>query len=162
MPNKRGRIYQRGSIWWIQYFFNGKDRRESTRSTNEQVAKKLLTKRIAAKDVGTLQESGLKPMRLADLQAKIEGEYQLNQRASFDRLHMAFKALGAMFGGWLTSAITEDRLIEYANSRVLSGKAHATVRYELACLRRTFRLAKLPCPPFPTIQVRNTRTGFFE
>ncbi len=159
---KRGRIFQRGSIWWIQYFFNGEDRRESTHSTKEQVAKKLLTKRMAAKDAGTLQESSLKPMRFADLRAIIEGEYQLNQRPSFDRLQVAFKALGAMFEGWVTSAITKDRLIEYANSRLASGKAHATVRYELACLRHAFRLAEVPCPYFPSIEVHNTRTGFFQ
>jgi hypothetical protein len=97
MPSKQGRIFQRGTIWWIQYFFNGKDRRESTHSTKEQVAKNLLTKRMAAKDAGTLQALSLKPIGFADLQTIIEGEYQLNQRSSFDRLQVAFKALGAMF-----------------------------------------------------------------
>ena len=51
---KRGRIYLRGSTWWVQYWFNGQDRRESTRSTKRKVAEKLLTKRLAAKDDGTL------------------------------------------------------------------------------------------------------------
>lgn len=159
---KRGRIYRRGTIWWIQYFLNGQDRRESTRSTKEQVAKKLLTKRMAGKDAGTLQESSLKPLEFADLQARIEGEYQLNQRHSFDRVQIAFKALGAMFAGWKANAITKPRLVEYANARLADGKAHATVRYELACLRRAFRLAEIPCPYFPSIEVSNTRTGFFE
>ena len=162
MPNKRGRIFQRGTIWWVQYFYNEKDRRESTRSTKREIAEKLLTKRMAAKDAGTLQESSIKPMRFADLRAKIEGEYQLNQRPSLDRLQVAFKALGAMFEGWKANAITKDRLVEYANARLADGKAHATVRYELACLRRAFRLAEVPSPYFPSIEVNNTRTGFFE
>ncbi|WHZ30071.1 MAG: hypothetical protein OJF51_004873 [Nitrospira sp.] len=159
----RGRIYQRGSIWWIQYFFNGQDRRESTHSSNRKVAEKLLTKRMAAKDAGTLQEVTLRRLRFEDLQASIEGEYQLNRRKSLDRVQDAFQALSRTFAGWLASAITEDRLTKYANSRIDEEKAaHATVRYELAVLKRAFRLAKVPCPPFPSIQVRNARTGFFE
>ena len=117
---------------------------------------------MAGKDAGTLQESNLKPMVFTDLQAIIEGEYQLNQRRSFDRVQVAFKALGATFAGWKANAITKDRLVEYANARLADGKAHATVRYELACLRRAFRLAEVPCPYFPSIEVNNTRTGFFE
>jgi len=174
MASKRGRIYRRTKKdlatgervevgpFWIQYFFNGQDRRESTHSTKEQVAKKLLTKRMAGKDAGTLQVSSLKPMGFADLQAIIEGEYHLNQRPSLDRLQVAFKALGAMFAGWKANAITKDRLVEYANARLADGKAHATIRYELACLRRAFRLAEVPAPYFPSIEVHNTRTGFFE
>lgn len=162
MSSKRGRIFQRGSIWWIQYFFNKQDRRESTRSTKRKVAEKLLTKRMAGKDAGTLQVSSLTPLTFADLQAAIEGDYLLNQRSSLDRLQVAFKALGAMFSGWKANAITKDRLVEFANTRIADGKAHATVRYELACLRHAFRLAQVPCPYFPSIQVQNTRTGFFE
>ena len=42
----------------------------------------------------------------------------------------------------------------------------ASVRIDLSILRRAFRLAeragKAVCPPFPTIQVNNVRSGFFE
>ncbi len=162
MAAKRGRKFLRGTIWWIQYFFNGEDRRESTHSTNEAVADKLLTQRMAKKDDGTLTEAAIKPRKFDDLQAAIEGEYQLNQRPSLDRVQVAFKALGAMFTGWKANAITKDRLMEYANARIAEGKAHSTVRYELACLRRAFRLAEIPCPYFPSLSIQNTRTGFFE
>lgn len=174
MSQKRGRIYRRKKKdpttgkrvetgpYWIQYWFNGEDRREPTHSYDERVARKLLTKRQAGKDAGTLQESSLQHKHFADLQTIIEGEYQLNQRKSLDRLQDAFKALGRMFAGWSTAAITESRLIEYINVRLAEGAAHATVKYELAVLRRSFRLLKVPCPPFPPIQLDNVRTGFFE
>lgn len=162
MPTKRGRIFQRGSIWWIQYFFNGKDRRESTRSTKEQVAKKLLTKRMAAKDSGTLQESSLTPLKFEDLRAKIDADYLKKQNRSLDRMHDAFQALGTMFAGWSTSAITGEKLDEYFKTRMESGKARATAVYEIRCLRRAFRLAKLIPPFFEVGTLDNVRQGYFE
>lgn len=159
---KRGRIFQRGNMWWIQYFFNGKDRRESTRSTKEQVAKKLLTKRMAAKDSGTLQESSLTPLKFEDLRAKIDADYLKKQNRSLDRMHDAFQALDTMFAGWSTSAITGEKLDEYFNARVASGKARATAVYEIRCLRRAFRLAKLGPPFFEVGTLDNVRQGFFE
>jgi hypothetical protein len=37
-----GRIYQRGPIWWIAYYFNGEQKRESSNSERESDAKRLL------------------------------------------------------------------------------------------------------------------------
>ena len=162
MGSKRGRIFTRGTIFWIQYFFNGKDRRESTRSTKRKVAEKLLTKRLAGKDAGTLQESDLTLLKFEDLRAKIDANYLKKQNRSIDRMHDAWKALGTMFAGWSARAITDGKLDEYFNARVASGKARATVVYELAVLRRSFRLAKLPWPFCESIPLNNVRTGFFE
>jgi len=67
-----------------------------------------------------------------------------------------------MFEGWKTSAITKQRLKEYVNERLEAGKAPATVLYELRMLRRAFRLAEIPCPSFPYIEVNNVRKNFFE
>lgn len=168
MPNQRGdgRIFQRGAVWWIQYYFDGKDRRESTRSTNKKTAEKLLRQRLAKKDSGELQEAHFKHIRFADLKDVVRQDYKLNKRKSVERLDTALKALESSFGGALARSISLDRLTAYANERLEAGSAPATVRYELAVLRRAFRLAqragKAICPPFPAIYVSNTRTGFFE
>ena len=37
-----GSIYQIGNTWWIKYYHNGKYYRESTKSTKETNAKRLL------------------------------------------------------------------------------------------------------------------------
>ena len=126
------------------------------------MAEKLLPKRMAAKDAETLQETSLKPRRFEDLHAMVEADYLKKENRSLDRLHDAFKALGAMFAGWSTSAITGEKLDEYFTARVLSGKARATAVYELRCLRRAFRLAKLPVPFFESGALDNARKGFFE
>jgi integrase len=159
---KRGRIYKRGSVFWIQYWFQGADRRESTHSDKETVAKKLLTARLAGKDAGTLQAVCLKPRKFEDLYQLVEADYRKKENRSLDRLHNAFTALNTTFGGWLASAITEDRLNEYFKNRLALGKARATVKYEITVLRRAFKLAKLPVPPFESGALNNARQGFFE
>jgi hypothetical protein len=41
-----GRIFQQGEIWWVAYYANGKERRESSKSMNAKDAKKLLKARL--------------------------------------------------------------------------------------------------------------------
>ncbi len=40
-----GMIYQRGEIYWVKYYRNGKPYRESTKSIKETDARRLLKKR---------------------------------------------------------------------------------------------------------------------
>jgi hypothetical protein len=42
-----GRIFRRGRIWWIAHSRNGREYRESSRSTDEDVARHLPRKRLA-------------------------------------------------------------------------------------------------------------------
>lgn len=41
-----GRILKRGEIWWVAYYVNGMERRESSKSTNPKNARKLLKERF--------------------------------------------------------------------------------------------------------------------
>jgi integrase len=171
---KRGRIYRRTKKdpitgervevgpFHVQVWVNGKDHRESTHSMKREVAEKLLTKLLAGKDAGILTEATTKALRFEDLQVAIELDYRLKQRRSTDRMQDAFQALNSKFEGWKTSAITKQRLKEYVTERLDAGKAPATVLYELRMLRHAFRLAEVPCPTFPTIEVKNVRKDFFE
>jgi hypothetical protein len=42
-----GRIFRRGRIWWIAYSRSGREYRESSRTMDEKVARKMLQKRLA-------------------------------------------------------------------------------------------------------------------
>jgi integrase len=171
---KRGRIYRRTKKdpitgervevgpFQVQVWVNGKDHRKSTHSEKREVAEKLLTKLLAAKDAGTLTDATIKPLRFKDLQAAVELDYRVNNRRSTDRMQDAFQALASKFTGWKTSAITKQRLTEYVTDRLDAGRAPATVVYELRILRHAFRLTEIPCPTFPSIEVNNTRKHSFE
>jgi|SRR5579864_1966192 len=41
-----GRTLQRRDVWWVAYYFNGKEIRESAKSQNEADARRLLKKRL--------------------------------------------------------------------------------------------------------------------
>jgi len=78
----------------------------------------------------------------------------------------SLSALREFFGPSYARDITLDRLDVYVAARLDAGVMPASIRSDLAILRRAFRLAaragKAIVPPFPSLQVNNTRTGFFE
>ena len=41
-----GSVFQRGAVWWIKYYRNGKPYRETSGSDKESEARKLLKKRL--------------------------------------------------------------------------------------------------------------------
>jgi hypothetical protein len=54
-----GRIFRRGRIWWIAYSRNGREYRESSRSTEERVARRLLGKRLSVPTTDSLALSDI-------------------------------------------------------------------------------------------------------
>src|SRR5438093_12780410 len=53
-PRRQGRIYARGKrgVLWIAWYADGRECRESTKSTNYRVAERKLRDKLAAKDRG--------------------------------------------------------------------------------------------------------------
>ena len=59
-----GSIYNRGGVYWVQYYRNGIRHRESTQSTKEGDARKLLSKRLGEISVGTFMGPVAERIRL--------------------------------------------------------------------------------------------------
>jgi integrase len=93
-------------------------------------------------------------------------DYKINGRKSLETAEGSMAALERYFGSDFARDITLDRLNAYVASRMDIGRKVATIRNELAALKRAFHLAeragKAVCPPFPSLRVQNARTGFFE
>lgn len=90
-----------------------------------------------------------------------------NGRRSLARLETSLRHLSGFFGGAKASRITTDRVNAYIRDRQEEDAAPASIQKELAALRRAFTLAlrtgKVAGIPYiPRVEVRNTRTGFFE
>ena len=49
-----GRIFQRGSIWWVAYYHQGRERRESSTSRDRKEAVRMLRQRIGEIAAGAL------------------------------------------------------------------------------------------------------------
>lgn len=167
-----GRVYQRGSTrnWWIQYGHHGRRIRESSGSDRRPDAVKLLKRRHEELGKGRPAREAERVL-LTDLRALIEGDYRVNGRRSGKRLAQSWAHLAEFFGEHEKAvSITAPRLAAYVTSRTDDEAAPATVKNELAALKRAFNLARktgtlLPNEvpaAFPTIQASNARAGFFE
>ncbi len=158
------------AVWWLDYAdpaaTSGR-RRESSGTRKKREALRILRKRQEARDSGKLIADPRK-VTLANLKELVERQYALDGRRSLTRLQGAFAHLEGYFGtGATVPTITTPRLDAYAEQRLAKGKARATVNYELAVLRRGFRLAieKGLLATMPSIKlprVRNARSGFLE
>lgn len=161
-----GGVYKRGNVWWIYYSFRGTPYRESSHSTQRSDAMKLLKRRHAEMGRGQLIGPDMDKTSFEDLATIIEQDYLANQRRSLKRMKTSLAALRAFFGPSYARDITLDRLNAYVATRLEGGIMPASIRNDLAIMKRAFRLAaragKAIVPPFPVLDVRNTRSGFFE
>ncbi len=152
--------------WWIAYSFRGTKHRECSWSNKRQDAVRLLKKRLGEIGRGRFAGALLERTTFDELERIITDDYDANRRRTKGRMLTALAALRQHFGLTLARDINFDNLNAYIADRLQEGIAPATVRYDLSVLRRAFRLAersgKAICPPFPSIRVNNTRTGFFE
>jgi len=169
-----GGTYQRGGIWWIQFYVRGRRYRESTESTKETDATKLLKQRIGeAQQPGRPIGAHVEKTTLTDLATMIVTDYRANDRRSLDRLEDAIIHLKEFFGPHRRAMdLTADQITAYQAFRQEQRHkghtvANATINYELAMLRRAFRLAARAGkvafrPEFEMLHVENARKGFFE
>jgi integrase len=164
-----GGVYHRGRVYWIRYSFRGRKIRESSGSAKKADAVKLLRRRLAEMATGRLIGPDAEKTTFDDLAAMLLTDYALNGRRSQRRVKIALSHLRAFFGFDHVPDMTSDRVAEYIRSRQETGAAAASIKYELACLRRAFNLAvradkaSLSQKPYiPTVTVDNARKGFFE
>jgi integrase len=141
--------------------------RESSGSQHRADAVKLLRRRLAEMGSGKLVGPDAERTTFEDLSAMLLADYQLNGRRSMKRVEVALVHLRGFFTFARVPDITGDRIDAYIRSRQEVKAAPATIRYELAVLRRAFNLAvragKATHRPYiPGLSVDNARKGFFE
>ncbi len=163
--NKRGK-WKRAATWWIAHYHNGRELRESTGSTNKNDARRLLRDKLAASTNGTLITGSAQRLRFGDLVEKLYLDYKRNSRRSIDRVQDAVSHLEDFFAEYRASDISDEAIERYVDRRIdVHCVAVATVKYELAMLKRMFVLSckLIPVRPiFPTLRLDNIRKGFFE
>ena len=159
-------------VWWIDYSIRGERYRESAKTTVRAEALKLLRHRLAEHASGRYAPNAER-VTLEQLVEGFRRHYALTGRRSLARAEQAFKRLRKYFGAETPAVdLTASRLEAYAVDRgreQVRGRtaAAATVRYELACLRKAMSLAVrngliATRPVFPSIAANNVRQGFFE
>jgi integrase len=127
---------------------------------------KLLGRRLGEIGRGRLVGPDVERTTFEDLAQMVFDDYRVNGRKSLSRAERSVKHLKTWFARARAVDITTDRVSAYIADRMKVAKP-ATVRLELAALKRMFslgaRAGKVAYRPYlPSIEVRNTRSGFFE
>jgi integrase len=99
-------------------------------------------------------------IRFEQAAAMVERDYEINGRDTLEDVKRRIKLhLTPYFGGRRLSEITNDEVQKYVLARTTAGAKPATINREWAILRRSYNLAKLPCPTFQPLPEKNTRKG---
>jgi integrase len=176
MQNKRargdGRIFLRGNVVWIQYYdVRGQQVRESSHSTDEKKAAKLLRKRLG--EVGAGIHRDTRHVTYESLRESLYSDYEINVRKSLRRdgegrpyLDKVAR-LDAFFSGYRASDIDADLIRRFTKDQQGRGLANGTINRSISGLRRMFNLALedgtlREIPHFPMLKEATPRQGFFE
>jgi len=113
-----GMIYQRGKVYWIKYYRNGKPYRESTRSKKEADAKRLLKKREGEISQGKLPGIYFDRVTFDELAEDLLSDYRINQNKSLKRAEISIGHLREAFEGMKVPNITTKRIMDYIEGRL--------------------------------------------
>ena len=163
-----GRIYERGNIWWIQYYGQGQLFRESTHSDLKSAATSLLKLREGEIRQGRLPALRAEKTTFEELAELFLQDYHINGRKTLQRAQELVARLRMTFGRFRACRITSKHILDYIARRQSEGLANGTINRELAALKRMFQLASQQTPPLvittphiPHLQEHNVRQGFF-
>lgn len=161
----RGTVRKRWNVFWIRYCINGKRVEERTDATNWTEARNLLNERVGDVSKG-ITPAAVSKVGLAELYADAVADYT-NKGQDLETLALRWKHLEPVFGSDLARTITHGRMQSYIEARRIEHAAAQTIKNEIAVLRRMLRLGYknrkvAQLPPFPEIEVQNTRAVFFE
>jgi len=166
MPSvSRGTLYRQTGTrnWSIQFQLDGKLQRESTGTDDRTQALAYLRRRIAEARRGTYVEVSRR-LTFEQLHQLLLEDYRFKRNRTNPSRHV--KRLAESFGNLRADEITENRIAAYSRKRLdADGMAPATLRKELAILKRMLRLASAELPRIPLVnmpRVDNARQGFFE
>ena len=164
-----GELKQRGQIWWIRYYRDGRRYEESSRSDKQGVARDLLRQREGDVSKGVPITARSTRLTFAAAAADVVADYRVNEKRSIDNLQRRIRLhLAPVFGCRRLNTITAADVRAFSMSRLEAGVSHAEINRELAILKRAYRLAvdgdkyHGRVPKIPMLQERNVRQGFFD
>ncbi len=141
-----GRVFRRGELWWVAYYHEGREYRESSKSRERKEAVRLLRQRVGEVSAGVLQgrpvsrRAGTHRVTMLGVLDLLEQYYQLNGRRS--RINdYCLRRLRQRFAGYTVQACTSLAVTHYMADMQRQGRKAPVINREIAVLRSALRLA---------------------
>ena len=163
-----GRVYKRGRIWWVAYYQDGQEHRESSKSKERKDAEKLRRQRvgeIAAARVPRLRvpkRAAPRAIAMRDLFDLLESSYRL-RNCWTPTSAWCLKRLRRRFMDYTLEGCTALAISHYMTDMQRDGRKPETINREITALRTAFRLGYRhdlvkrvpPIELLPQLAVRN-------
>ena len=138
-----GRVFQRGEVWWIAYYNNGRECRESSGSRQRKDAVRLLRLRLGEVATGethspTPKRKRTETVMMRDLFDLVEQHYQLNNHLTPTN-RTCLRRLRQRFTRYTVQACTGLAISHYMATMQASGRKASTINREIAVLRFALR-----------------------
>lgn len=163
-----GRIFKRGETWWISFYVDAREQRESAKTNDEDRALKTL--RAKLKEVHAHELDPAKPFltqrhrkrTIADLLDALKADFEIRGIASKQNLSN-INRMRADFGMVRATVLCSEAVDGYIEKRLANGDAKASVNRVLQLLKQAYKLAELPAPKIRRLdESDNVRRGFFS
>ena len=165
-----GRVYKRGRTWWVQYYVDGEQVRESSKSELKTVALDILQERLVAARAGQLAPVKVPYTVMRDLLYKVF-EQQKNKslltRKDGVRYIGPVPALDRFFEKRSAQEITTAQCRKFIEERQTAGVSNDGINGSLRLLRRMFSLLVkekgypvTKVPHFPFLPTNKPRKDF--
>lgn len=165
-----GFVYLRGSTYWVGLYVNGRLRRESAKTSDEEQAWKHLRRCVksAARAEGAgvdYQTSKMRKRMISDLVEALRRDFQRRKIDSPQNLSN-LRRVDADFGNYRANALTAEDVDAYIERRQTAGDAAASINRTLQMLKQSFLFAGIPEQSIPRMahlsERDNVRKGFFS
>jgi integrase len=160
-------LYQRGRVFWLKYYVNGRPVYESSGTEKEQIARQLLNRRLGAVANGQPILPRADKVRYEEAAKALREHYTVTGARDLTEAEFRLAHLDRFFAGRKLASIGPADAEQYALARQRAKASNGTVNRELAVLGRMLRLAYehgtlARLPILRKLAEAAPRAGFFE
>lgn len=162
-----GRIFKRGDRWWVAFYVDGREQRQSAKTNDEGTALKYLRNKL--KEVHAHELDPTKPFltqrdrkrTIADLMDALKADFEIRGKWN-PQVRTNVEHVKSGFGDIRATALTAEQVDEYIQRRLSGGAAKASINRVTQLLKQAYGLADLPAPRIRKLEESdNVRRGFF-